>query len=395
MVTAHGGRGAHLVDPEQARLVVDQAPHNAVDAIHTLSLIMAVGPIVAIILAQAHGSRSALHTSRIAAQVTSADRAAELVGQQALHDDHRRLEPAAIPPIRWLTFRQIAVSHCAITFRTTYPFTRPSSIAAHIASACRSCCATLRHELLTGSRRSGQQSIVNKPTTLDTLRGVLTALPRGRRDRTGASACRGILIGGLYVAISIGFSLSFGVLDVVDLAVGMWVVLGAFAAIVASDALGVDAFALLPVVFIAFGVVGWLIAPLIYRVRTSKYALPALMGLAFTFGLATLIRGGLLTVFGYTPRTVHTDLVSGNVELLGITAPTIRVAGFGFAVRHRSVPGVPVLHPHGSRDPGHRTEQGERRANGRRREADQQPGVRHLHRPHRGGRARCSAPSTR
>jgi len=142
----------------------------------------------------------------------------------------------------------------------------------------------------------------------------------------------GILIGGLYVAISIGFSLSFGVLDVVDLAVGMWVVLGAFAVIVASDALGVDAFLLLPVVFIVFGAVGWLIAPLIYRVRTSKYALPALMGLAFTFGLATLIRGGLLTVFGYTPRTVHTDLISGNVELLGITAPMIRVAGFAFAV---------------------------------------------------------------
>jgi branched-chain amino acid transport system permease protein len=142
----------------------------------------------------------------------------------------------------------------------------------------------------------------------------------------------GILIGGVYVAISIGFSLSFGVLDVVDLAVGMWVVLGAFAAIVASDKLGVDAFALLPVVFATFGVVGWLIAPLIYRVRTSKYALPALMGLAFTFGLATLIRGGLLTVFGYNPRTVHTDLVSGNVELLGITAPMIRVAGFAFAV---------------------------------------------------------------
>ncbi len=142
----------------------------------------------------------------------------------------------------------------------------------------------------------------------------------------------GILIGGLYVAISMGFSLSFGVLDVVDLAVGMWVVLGAFAAIVASDALQVDAFLLLPVVFVVFCVVGWLIAPLIYRVRTSKYALPALMGLAFTFGLATLIRGGLLTAFGYNPRTVHTDFFSGNVELFGITAPAIRVAGFGFAV---------------------------------------------------------------
>jgi len=142
----------------------------------------------------------------------------------------------------------------------------------------------------------------------------------------------GILIGGLYVAISIGFSLSFGVLDVVDLAVGMWVVIGAFAAIVVSEATGIDAFALLPAVFVVFGIVGWIIAPLIYRVRMSKYALPALMGLAFTFGLATLIRGGLLTVFGYNPRTVPTSLFTGNVSVLGITAPMIRVAGFGFAV---------------------------------------------------------------
>jgi MFS transporter, DHA2 family, methylenomycin A resistance protein len=51
LLTTHAGHGAHLVAPEQARLVVDQAPHNAVDAIHTLSLIMAVGPIAAIILA--------------------------------------------------------------------------------------------------------------------------------------------------------------------------------------------------------------------------------------------------------------------------------------------------------------------------------------------------------
>lgn len=142
----------------------------------------------------------------------------------------------------------------------------------------------------------------------------------------------GLLIGGLYVAISVGFSLSFGVLDVVDLAIGMWVVIGAYAAIVASDELGVDAFALLPAVFVAFGIVGWLIAPLIYRVRTSKYALPALMGLAFTFGLATLIRGGLLTGYGYTPRTVHTDFVSGSVDLFGVSAPTVRVVGFGFAL---------------------------------------------------------------
>jgi DHA2 family methylenomycin A resistance protein-like MFS transporter len=51
LLTAHGGREAHLVNPEQARMVIDQAPQNAVDAIHTLSLIMAVGPVLAIVLA--------------------------------------------------------------------------------------------------------------------------------------------------------------------------------------------------------------------------------------------------------------------------------------------------------------------------------------------------------
>ncbi|OBA87110.1 MFS transporter [Mycobacteriaceae bacterium 1482268.1] len=51
LLTAHGGRQAHLVDPQQAQLVIDQAPHNAVDAIHTLSLVMAVGPLIAIVLA--------------------------------------------------------------------------------------------------------------------------------------------------------------------------------------------------------------------------------------------------------------------------------------------------------------------------------------------------------
>ena len=51
LVTAHGGQQAHLVNPEQARLLVEQAPHNAIDAIHTLSLVMAIGPVAAIIMA--------------------------------------------------------------------------------------------------------------------------------------------------------------------------------------------------------------------------------------------------------------------------------------------------------------------------------------------------------
>src|ERR671923_755361 len=142
----------------------------------------------------------------------------------------------------------------------------------------------------------------------------------------------GLLVGGLYVTISIGFSLAFGVLDVVDFAVGEWVMLGAFAGVGAKAWFGIDPFAALPVVFAVFAATGWLLAPLIYRVRTSRYARPALMALAFTFGIATLARGTMLTTVGFDPRTVHTGFATGTLSIVGLQVPWLRLAGFAFAM---------------------------------------------------------------
>jgi len=142
----------------------------------------------------------------------------------------------------------------------------------------------------------------------------------------------GVLIGGLYVAISIGFALSFGVLDVVDLAVGMWVVAGAYSAVVFQQLFGLEPLIILPIAFVFFGFLGWLVGPFIYRVRTSNYALPTLMALAFTFGIQLVLRGGFLATFGYTPVTVKSQLFSNVWHFMGISMPVIRVAGFVFAV---------------------------------------------------------------
>lgn len=142
----------------------------------------------------------------------------------------------------------------------------------------------------------------------------------------------GLLVGGLFVTISVGFSVAFGVLDVVDFAVGEWVMLGAFAGVASRSWFGVDPLAMLPVVFVVFAGVGLLVAPLIYRVRTSRYARPALMALAFTFGIATLVRGGMLTVVGFDPRTVETNIVSGTLTVANLHVPALRLAGFVFAV---------------------------------------------------------------
>jgi branched-chain amino acid transport system permease protein len=142
----------------------------------------------------------------------------------------------------------------------------------------------------------------------------------------------GLLVGGLYVAVSIGFSLAFGILDVVDFAVGEWVVLGAFTGVAARTWLGVDPILFIPAVFVIFAFIGSLVAPLIYRVRTSRYARPALMALAFTFGVAMLARGTLLTTAGFDPRTVQTDLIAGTLTVGGVHMPWLRLAAFLFAL---------------------------------------------------------------
>lgn len=142
----------------------------------------------------------------------------------------------------------------------------------------------------------------------------------------------GLLVGGLYVAISIGFSLAFGVLDVVDFAVGEWVMLGAFMGVASRAWFGIDPIAFLPAVFVIFALIGFLVAPLIYRVRTSRYARPALMALAFTFGIAMFARGTMMTAVGFDPRTVDTDLVSGTLMIGGLHLPWLRLAGFLFAI---------------------------------------------------------------
>lgn len=141
----------------------------------------------------------------------------------------------------------------------------------------------------------------------------------------------GVLVGGLFVIISLGFSLAFGVLDVVDFAVGEWVMLGAFGGVACSTWLNLDPIPFLPVIFIVFFGLGWLLAPLIYRVRTSRYARPALMALAFTFGVATFVRGGMLTGVGFDPRTVRIASLGGTIAIGTLHIPALRLAGFVFA----------------------------------------------------------------
>ncbi len=142
----------------------------------------------------------------------------------------------------------------------------------------------------------------------------------------------GALIGGLIIVVGVGFSLCFGVMHIVDFAVGEWVMLGAYTAYWLVRYLGQDPMIYLPLIFALFFAAGWLIYPLIYRAVSGRRHHPALMGLVFTFGLSTLAKGGALSAWGYHVRSVSTWLSGQSVSLGVTTLPALRLAGFVFGV---------------------------------------------------------------
>jgi branched-chain amino acid transport system permease protein len=148
----------------------------------------------------------------------------------------------------------------------------------------------------------------------------------------------GLLIGGVYVAIAVGFSLSFGVLHVIDFAVGQWVVVGALVGWSLTSLAGVDPLLALPVVAAVFAVVGWIVQPFIRRVVVGDRPLPVLMGLVFTFGIAILLQAGAFLVWGINRRSLPSGLLGGSLRLsvagMSLSIPILRlvVLIFGVAV---------------------------------------------------------------
>ncbi len=146
----------------------------------------------------------------------------------------------------------------------------------------------------------------------------------------------GLLIGGIYITIAIGFSLAYGVMHIIDFAVGEWIMLGAFLGFYLHKGTGIDPFILLPVVFLVFFGVGYIFQPLIHRVLSGKRGNPVLMGLVFTFGLALMFRGIALTAFGFYTHSIPAKFFQGSLFFqfgnFFVTIPMIRLAGLIYAL---------------------------------------------------------------
>jgi branched-chain amino acid transport system permease protein len=140
----------------------------------------------------------------------------------------------------------------------------------------------------------------------------------------------GILVGGVYALMAVGLTLIFGVLDIINIAQGILVVLGAYLSYSLSQRLGIDLFVGLlitvPAMFVLGVAIQWaFIRPLRGRERTS-------MTLLVTYAMALIIEGVLYRIYGPDDKQLNARYVTSSVHVLGFYLPYIYLLGFGLAV---------------------------------------------------------------
>jgi branched-chain amino acid transport system permease protein len=127
----------------------------------------------------------------------------------------------------------------------------------------------------------------------------------------------GILLGGFYAAVTLGVSISFGILDIVNIAHPAFIILGSYIAYIINTHYGVDpiliAIVMLPV-FYALGAGVYQI----YYLSFERIGREALSGLAFFFGLLFITEVLLILVFGVDYRYVEAPLYIGPTWRLGV-----------------------------------------------------------------------------
>ncbi len=130
----------------------------------------------------------------------------------------------------------------------------------------------------------------------------------------------GILIGAFYAAVTVGVSLSFGILDIVNIAHPAFVILGSYIAYIVSDSLGLDPIVTSILVMPAFYALGAGIYQ-VYYVSFEKRGQESLRGLAFFFGLLFITEVSLVLYFGVDYRYVEAPYIGPTWHIGDVDIP--------------------------------------------------------------------------
>jgi branched-chain amino acid transport system permease protein len=141
----------------------------------------------------------------------------------------------------------------------------------------------------------------------------------------------GVLLGCFYAAVSIGLSVSFGLLDVPHVAHPAVMIFGSYCTYVIAS-YGLDPILAGILLMPLFFILGVLIYRFYYETFERRGTEAAVRGLAFFFGLAFIIEVGLILTFGVDQRSVHAAYIGSSLSLGEYRLPYRMLVAFGVAL---------------------------------------------------------------
>jgi branched-chain amino acid transport system permease protein len=139
----------------------------------------------------------------------------------------------------------------------------------------------------------------------------------------------GLLIGGIYALLASGLTLIFGVMNVINVAHGAFLILAAFLTFSLWSWLGIDPLAAIVITTPAMLAFGWLIYVL--AVRPIRLAPPS-SSVLLTFGIALVLEAVMGLVWGNQSHAVRPPYFTESFNLSGVVLPKAQVFACGLAI---------------------------------------------------------------
>jgi branched-chain amino acid transport system permease protein len=140
----------------------------------------------------------------------------------------------------------------------------------------------------------------------------------------------GVLTGSVYALMAAGLTLIFGVMQIINIAQGIFVVLAAYLSYVLQVHLHIDPFVglifTMPLMFLIGVVIEW------GFIRRLKAQNRSALSILVTFAIAIVIEGLLTQFFSADLKTLNAWYVEKSVHIMGFYLPYIYLLGFVLAV---------------------------------------------------------------
>ena len=139
----------------------------------------------------------------------------------------------------------------------------------------------------------------------------------------------GVLLGGLYAIMALGLALIWGVLNIVNLAHGAFIMVGAYLSWTLYTFLGIDPFVGLPITAVAMFALGYALQRGLLNLLVRA---PMFNTLLLTFGLEVVLTYLAQMVFSADFRTINPSYAGASMTWGPVTIPVARLAAFGAAL---------------------------------------------------------------